>query len=71
MFDKLEKNVERIQELQQLLSDPAIVADQKRFRDLGRELRMLEPIVQAYQRYKKVHNDWEGSKELFNSASDP
>ncbi|MBI3112315.1 MAG: peptide chain release factor 1 [Ignavibacteriales bacterium] len=71
MFDKLEKNVERIQELQQLLSDPAIVADQKRFRDLGRELRMLEPIVQAYQRYKKVRNDWEGSKELFNSASDP
>lgn len=71
MFDKLEKNVERVQELQQLLSDPAIVADQKRFRDLGRELRMLEPIVQAYQRYKKVRNDWEGSKELFNSASDP
>ena len=71
MFDKLEKNVERVEELQQLLSDPAIVADQKRFRDLGRELRMLEPIVRAYQRYKKVRNDWEGSKELFNSASDP
>ncbi len=71
MFDKLEKNVERVEELQQLLSDPAIVADQKRFRDLGKELRMLEPIVRAYQRYKKVRNDWEGSKELFNSASDP
>lgn len=71
MFDKLEKNVERVEELQKLLSDPAIVADQKRFRDLGRELRMLEPIVRAYQRYKKVRNDWEGSKELFNSASDP
>lgn len=71
MFDKLEKNIERVQELQQLLSDPAIVADQKRFRELGKELRMLEPIVEAYQRYKKVKTDWEGSKELFNSAGDP
>ncbi len=53
MFDKLEKIVERVQEIQQLLSDPAVVSDQKRFRDLGRELRNLEPIVAAYQKYKK------------------
>lgn len=71
MFDKLEKIVERITEIQQLLSDPAVASDQKRFRDLGKELRMLEPIVKAYQRYKKVQNDFNGSKELLESVSEP
>jgi peptide chain release factor 1 len=71
MFDKLEKIVERVQEIQQLLSDPSIVADQKRFRDLGRELRALEPIVAVYQRYKKASNDFKGSKELLDTVSDP
>lgn len=71
MFDKLEKFVERVLEIQQLLSDPAIAADQKRFRDLGRELRNLEPIVASYQRYKKASNDYKGSKELLESVSDP
>jgi peptide chain release factor 1 len=71
MFDKLEKIVERVQEIQQLLSDPAIAADQKRFRDLGRELRTLEPIVASYQRYKKASNDYKGSRELLESVSEP
>ena len=71
MFDKLEKIVERAQEIQQLLSDPAIAADQKRFRDLGRELRTLDPIVASYQRYKKASNDYKGSKELLESVNEP
>jgi len=70
MFDKLEKIVERALEIQQLLSDPAIVADQKRFRDLGRELRTLEPIVASYQRYKKASNDFKGSKEILETVND-
>lgn len=71
MFDRLEKIIERVQELQKLLSDPAVVSDQKRFRDFGKELRMLEPIVNSYQRYKKASNDFNGSKELLESVSDP
>lgn len=70
MFDKLEKIVQRVQELQQLLSDPAVVADQKRFRDLGRELRNLEPIVASYQRYKKASNDFKGSKEILDNVNE-
>ena len=71
MFDKLEKIVERVQEIQTLLSDPAVVADQRRFRDLGKELRALEPIVASYQRYKKVDSDLRGSRDLLETVSDP
>ncbi len=71
MFDKLEKIVERVQEIQTLLSDPAVVVDQRRFRDLGKELRALEPIVASYQRYKKVDSDLRGSRDLLETVSDP
>ena len=70
MFDKLEKIVERVQEIQRLMSDPTIVADQRRLRDLGKELRALEPIVAAYQRFRKVESDLKGSKDLIDSAQD-
>ena len=71
MFDKLEKIVERIQEIQRLMSDPAVASDQRRSRDLGKELRTLEPIVEAYQRYRKVESDLKGSKDLLDSTPDP
>lgn len=71
MFDRLEKTLERFQELNRLLSDPAVIADQKQFRELGRELRTLEPIVRSYERYKKVRGEFVGAKEVLETVSDP
>jgi len=44
---KLEALAERREELERLLSDPAVVADNKRFRDLSREFAQLEPVALA------------------------
>jgi len=71
MFDRLQKSVERYDEINRLLSDPMVIADQKKFRDLGREARVLEPIVKAYERFKKTRADFEGAKELLVTVSDP
>ena len=71
MFDRLEKSVERYHEINRLMSDPFVAADPRRSRDLGRELRALEPIVKAYERYRKIQQDFEGSKGLVESGSDP
>jgi peptide chain release factor 1 len=71
MFDRLEKSVERYDEINRLLSDPLIIGDQQRFRELGRELRSLEPIVKAYEKYKKSRADYNGAKELLATVSDP
>lgn len=70
MFDRLEKSLERYEEVNALLSDPGVIADQQRFRELGRELRSLEPIVKAYERYKKMRSDFLGTKELLGTAGD-
>ena len=42
MIDKLEKIFQRYEEINTLMSDPAIVADQQKSRELGKEFRSLE-----------------------------
>jgi peptide chain release factor 1 len=71
MLAKLEKIFQRYEEVNALLSNPVILADQQKSRDLGREFRSLETIVSTGLRYKKVFNDFGGSKELLDSTSDP
>ena len=70
MFDNLEKTIQRFEEVHRLMSEPSVIADQARFRDLGKEYKLLEPIVAAYQRYKKAVADFEGSKTILENPGD-
>ena len=53
-----------------LLSDPDIIGDQNRFRDLSKEYAELEPVVTCYRSYQEVINDIEAAKLLLKD-SDP
>ncbi|RZA34166.1 MAG: hypothetical protein EOP92_17150, partial [Lysobacteraceae bacterium] len=44
---KLEALAERREELERLLSDPGVVADNERFRRYSREFSQLEPVSTA------------------------
>jgi len=54
MLDKIEELERRFQELEALLSDPAIINNQPEFRKLSREHSDLSPLVAVYRRYRKV-----------------
>jgi peptide chain release factor 1 len=71
MFDNLEKVIQRFEEVHRLMSEPSVIADQAKFRSLGKEYKSLEPIVNAYQRYRKAASDFEGSKVLLENPGDP
>ncbi len=65
MLAKLEKIKGRYHEIGELLSKPEVIADQNKFRELGKELAGLTPIVECYDAYashKKQFDDCE--KEL-------
>lgn len=64
MFEKIEELEQRYRELESLLSDPAVIANQPEFRKLSREHADLSELVEAYRRYKKVVTDIEGNREL-------
>lgn len=71
MIEKIEKFLERYDEINKLLSDPAIAADRQKSKELGKELHSLEPIVKVATQYKKAYQDLQGSKELLETSGDP
>ncbi len=66
--EKLSRLTERYEEVGQLLSDPDIIGNQNRFRDLSKEYAELEPVVQSYERYYQMKASREEAETLL---SDP
>ncbi|MBW7887215.1 MAG: peptide chain release factor 1 [Bacteroidetes bacterium] len=70
LVEKLETIKKRFAEIQELMSSQAVLSDQKRSKELGKEFRNLEPIVQKANEYLKTYNDLEGSKSVLNNSGD-
>lgn len=70
MFDRLEKVQERYEEVTRLLSDPDVVSNQDRLRELSKEHSDLTPLIRVYSRYRKVKSELEGLKELLDTPGD-
>jgi len=68
LLQKLKQLVYRYEEVGGLLSDPAIMSDQNRYRDLGKEYAQLEPIVKCYREYEKNLHAIKASKEMLEEA---
>jgi len=64
MFEKIEELERRYQELEALLSDPAVIANQPEFRRYSREHADLSDLVAAHRRYKKVLAEIAGNRDL-------
>jgi peptide chain release factor 1 len=71
MIEKLEKIKERYFEVTRLLSDPAVISNQERNKELGKEFRELSEIVKVYDQYRKLLTSIEGSKEILDQGGDP
>ena len=54
LIKKLDSLYERYEEISSLLSEPEIITNQNKFRDLSKEYANLEPIKEAYQAYKST-----------------
>lgn len=61
---KLEGLLERYQEVQALLGEADIIADQNRFRALSKEYSQLEEVVDHFERYRQAQADLLAAKEM-------
>ena len=66
MLDKLEAIKARFDDLGVSLSNPAVIADNRKFSAMSKEYRSLEKIVQAQEEYKKLLDDVDFYKEALN-----
>ncbi len=70
MFEKLQKMLERFKELENLIGDSSVIADQERWQKLVKEHSGLEKPVSLYQEYLKVLSDIEECEEIINTYDD-
>jgi peptide chain release factor 1 len=61
---RLEQLVERFEEVNALLSDASVIANQDKFRELSREFSEIEPVVKCFQAWRQSHEDIAEAKEL-------
>lgn len=64
MLDKLEQKVAHFSQLEAQLSDPAVISDLKRYKELSKEHAHLSSLIALYNDYKKVLSEIEDSKAL-------
>ncbi len=71
IFDKLQAVADRYEELNELISDPSVIADTKRFMKLSREEGSLRETVEKYHEYQKVTQTIKDDEELLRETDDP
>ena len=71
ILEKLEAIKNRWGEIAEQMSDPAAMADMKRFVKLNKDYKELEPVVSAYNTYKNLLGNIENAREILANESDP
>ncbi len=69
MEDTIRSILDRYHVLEAQLGDPAIIADQQRYRAIGREYKMLQPIAEEGQRYLKLLDQLAQAQSLVADSS--
>ncbi|GAB2695786.1 peptide chain release factor 1 [Aliiglaciecola sp. 3_MG-2023] len=64
VVSKLETLIERFEEVQALLSNAEIIADQNKFRALSKEYSQLEGVVKAFKQYQQAQEDLASAQEM-------
>jgi peptide chain release factor 1 len=70
LIDKLEKSMKRYDELQALISDPAVIRDLKRYRELRQEHASLAELAEELQRYRTIERDLAENTALANGSEE-
>ncbi len=64
LLNNLQQLVSRHEELAGLLSDPEIIGNQNKFRDLSQEYARLEPVATLFARYEGAVDDVAAAEEM-------
>ena len=70
LFDRLQMLEDRYEELGELLSDPDVIADTKRFMELSKEMADLRETVEKYNKYKQVIQQIKDDEEMLGAGLD-
>jgi peptide chain release factor 1 len=69
--DLISQIEQRFASVSEQMSDPAVIADQRRYAELGREYHHLEPAHRLAVEYRHAADDAAGARELLAEGDDP
>ncbi|MCU0378566.1 MAG: peptide chain release factor 1 [Bacteroidales bacterium] len=70
ILERLEGVKRRFAEVGELLTAPDVISDMKRYIRLNKEYKELQPVVEAYNRYKSALDNLESSRALLAAEKD-
>ena len=70
LMARLDGLVGKYEEIELLITDPAVIADMRRFVKLNKEYKELGALMEARSRYMQLTRQLEEAKELFTTEND-
>ncbi len=70
-MQRLEEVTRRWQELRDEQASPDVIGDRKRLLEVTKKLAEIDPVVEAYQAYRKLVDEERGAREILAAESDP
>lgn len=70
ILEKLDGLVARFEEVSTLITDPAVIADQKRYVKLTKEYKELDDLMKARKEYMQLLANIEEAKDILSNESD-
>ena len=68
MFEKLTAVRNRYEEVNRQLTDPSVISDNAKYKALMREYKKLTPIVEKFDRYSKVKENFDEAKSILDEG---
>ncbi|PKP10033.1 MAG: peptide chain release factor 1 [Bacteroidetes bacterium HGW-Bacteroidetes-4] len=70
ILDRLEGVRLRFEEVAEQITDPAVISDVKRYIKLNKEYKNLEPLMEAYKKFKNILSNISDAREILNNEKD-
>ena len=70
ILERLEGVKLRFEEVSELITDPEIISDMKRYVKLNKEYKQLEPLISKYKEYKELLSNIADAKEIIAEETD-
>ncbi len=70
MLEKLEEINKKYLELEKQINDPSSMSDMKKYIQLNKDYKELQPIIAAYKNYRNVMTSLDAAKEILEKEKD-
>ena len=69
IFTKLGRAEDRYREIEQMMTLPEVILDNKRYSELIKEYKSLEPVIEKFREYKVAEKNMRDSDEMMRESS--